>query len=372
MNRSFEKLKGAINSVKGVNIGSLASDLAISGTQIQLGDDSHSHACALSTMAKEKNVNSSYHDSPQPSPRVMTNEMAPNETVGSIKQNQDSDKLQDRFDPPSNENFVVNTSFQLNRYDLCRDEDFLDNILFQSPNETLEGNGTPSNASVAAPIVPGYDMFSRNPGKWQHHDCVQGTSVPGTAIVDQIIKGTDYNLDKRVHGGRHALMALQSLQVNDILRYERTDEVSFDGIEAMMEADINEGEGSHCSYLQGSNSGSPPSLNVIGKSKQPSEELPLVTIKAKYQGDMVRFKLGEGSTYQEMMDEVGKRFKLKLNGFDLKYLDDDDEWVMLTCDADVSECFNIVRSSGANHVKLTVRDAVGRGTRSSGESTSDL
>ena len=32
--------------MKGVNIGSLASDLALAGTQIQLGDDAHAHACA--------------------------------------------------------------------------------------------------------------------------------------------------------------------------------------------------------------------------------------------------------------------------------------------------------------------------------------
>ncbi|KAH7293898.1 hypothetical protein KP509_28G047000 [Ceratopteris richardii] len=78
------------------------------------------------------------------------------------------------------------------------------------------------------------------------------------------------------------------------------------------------------------------------------------TIKARYNDDIVRFKVGRNCGYVHVCEEVGKRFKLKPESFDLKYFDDE-EWVMLSCDADLSECLNILNASGGSHVKLLVR-----------------
>jgi hypothetical protein len=261
-------------------------------------------------------------------------------------QNGTSHQLKHGLNRSNNKAFVVeNTPSRGAGFDQSSADDFFENALFQSPNSSLDLNGRPSDA-------PQSDWFRGG---------IYGSSG------SQVSAEAKYTLDKRVHGGFQALTALRRLQADDgMLPSEKKDEVSSDGVKAMLEG---EGEGSHCSYLQGGNLGSPTSFNVMDRSKQASEEVRSVTVKAKYCDDTVRFKLGGASTYQEMMEEVGKRFRLKADNFTLKYLDDDEEWVMLTCDADVLECFSVIRDSGANHVKLIVRDAIGgHGARSSSES----
>ncbi|KAL8119019.1 hypothetical protein AgCh_016498 [Apium graveolens] len=55
-------------------------------------------------------------------------------------------------------------------------------------------------------------------------------------------------------------------------------------------------------------------------------------------------------------EEVSKRVKLEVGMFDLKYLDDDQEWVLIACDADMQECVELSRSSGRNIIRLLVQD----------------
>lgn len=122
------------------------------------------------------------------------------------------------------------------------------------------------------------------------------------------------------------------------------------------------------SPLQGSDSGS-PSFSAVGSSQRDKQELEeggWTILKAKFGDDTVRFKLGLSSSYMDVQEEVGKRFKLKLGSFDLKYLDDEEEWVMLTCDADLMECTDMVRSSGRNHIRLMVRESSAHQGSSSG------
>ncbi|CAI9772640.1 unnamed protein product [Fraxinus pennsylvanica] len=71
-----------------------------------------------------------------------------------------------------------------------------------------------------------------------------------------------------------------------------------------------------------------------------------------------------------LKEEVTKRLKLEVGTFDIKYLDDDQEWVPITCDADLQECIDISRSSGSNIIRLFVDDImvnIGSSCDSSGE-----
>ncbi|XP_042489209.1 protein NLP9-like [Macadamia integrifolia] len=81
-----------------------------------------------------------------------------------------------------------------------------------------------------------------------------------------------------------------------------------------------------------------------------------ITVKATYKDDTVRFKFDPCVGCFQLFEEVAKRFKLPTGGFQLKYLDDEEEWVVLVSDSDLQECLEIMDSIGSRNVKLMVRD----------------
>ncbi|KAL7128111.1 hypothetical protein ABFS83_14G294100 [Erythranthe nasuta] len=92
-----------------------------------------------------------------------------------------------------------------------------------------------------------------------------------------------------------------------------------------------------------------------------------IVVKATYNEDTVRFKFEPSAGYFQLYEEVAKRFKLQVGQFQLKYLDDEEEWVMLDSDSDLQECLEILDFVGTRNVKFLVRD-VASGVGSSGGS----
>ncbi|XP_076923418.1 protein NLP7-like [Bidens hawaiensis] len=82
-------------------------------------------------------------------------------------------------------------------------------------------------------------------------------------------------------------------------------------------------------------------------------ELKTIMIKASYKEDIIRFRVAANSGIVTLKEEVAKRFKLDVGAFDVKYLDDDHEWVLIACDADLQEC---VELSACNIIRLSVHD----------------
>ncbi|KAJ0866300.1 putative PB1 domain-containing protein [Helianthus annuus] len=62
--------------------------------------------------------------------------------------------------------------------------------------------------------------------------------------------------------------------------------------------------------------------------------------------------------YSELLQEITKRFCLNdTSRYQLKYLDEDNEWVLLTCDADVEECLDVYKSfKKSGTIRLTLRE----------------
>ncbi|RLM73126.1 hypothetical protein C2845_PM15G13000 [Panicum miliaceum] len=83
---------------------------------------------------------------------------------------------------------------------------------------------------------------------------------------------------------------------------------------------------------------------------------PALTVKATYNGDNVRFKFLPAMGWYHLLEEIAKRFKLTTGAFQLKYKDDEDEWVNLANDSDLQECVDVLDSIGSRNVKLLVRD----------------
>lgn len=86
------------------------------------------------------------------------------------------------------------------------------------------------------------------------------------------------------------------------------------------------------------------------------KEVKTVTIKASYKEDIIRFRLSLSCGILKLKEEVAKRLKLEMGTIDIKYLDDDHEWVLIACDADLQECADVSRSAGSNIIRLLVSD----------------
>lgn len=100
------------------------------------------------------------------------------------------------------------------------------------------------------------------------------------------------------------------------------------------------------------------------------QDMKTVTIKATFREDIIRFRFSLSSNIVELKEEVAKRFKLEVGTFEIKYLDDDHEWVLIACDSDLQECLDISKSSGTNIIRLLIHDIfsnLGSSCESSGE-----
>lgn len=60
------------------------------------------------------------------------------------------------------------------------------------------------------------------------------------------------------------------------------------------------------------------------------------------------------SNIVDLKEEVTKRLKLEEATFNIKYMDDDLEQLLVTCDADLQKCLEVCRNSGTNMIRLLV------------------
>lgn len=70
----------------------------------------------------------------------------------------------------------------------------------------------------------------------------------------------------------------------------------------------------------------------------------------------IRFSLLPNCSFRDLQLEIERRFNLDdISRTGIKYLDDDCEWVLLNCDADLEECMEIYSSSPGRTVRLCLQ-----------------
>ncbi|KAM7475215.1 hypothetical protein LguiB_022458 [Lonicera macranthoides] len=92
-------------------------------------------------------------------------------------------------------------------------------------------------------------------------------------------------------------------------------------------------------------------------------------VKATLGEEKIRFSMPHHWGLGDLKREIVQRFNIEdISKMDLKYLDDDSEWVLLTCDADLEECIDVHRLCSTRTIKITLHHAVRPNLGSSFES----
>ncbi|XP_076951812.1 protein NLP5-like [Bidens hawaiensis] len=81
----------------------------------------------------------------------------------------------------------------------------------------------------------------------------------------------------------------------------------------------------------------------------------IMRVKVTYGEEKIRVRLQKDWGFDRLLQEIAKRFSVyDINRFHLKYFDDDSEWILLTCDADLEECVDVYRSCKSGTIKLAL------------------
>ena len=72
------------------------------------------------------------------------------------------------------------------------------------------------------------------------------------------------------------------------------------------------------------------------------------TIKATYRDDIIMFQLSFSSRMKDLEEEVGKRLKLEIRTFRIKYVDGDGDRILIACDGDLKYCLHFFNIIGYN------------------------
>ncbi|KAK4751491.1 hypothetical protein SAY87_004973 [Trapa incisa] len=108
--------------------------------------------------------------------------------------------------------------------------------------------------------------------------------------------------------------------------------------------------------LKGTHKPVGPPAAPVQSSNQPREG-ELLRVKVTYGEQNIRFRLQKGWQLSDIWREISKRFNVDdPSRFNLRYLDDDSEWVLLTCNADLEECIYVITGlSRGNTIRLSLQ-----------------
>ncbi|KAK1319374.1 Protein NLP2 [Acorus calamus] len=142
---------------------------------------------------------------------------------------------------------------------------------------------------------------------------------------------------------------------NDVSLDRNTSSSSM-GAEQTAVAELNHSDESATTESSNGTTSSSPDFKAALHHRKPVTTGEVLVVKATYKDDTVRFKFSPTMGCLHLFEEVGRRFKLLTGTFQLKYLDDEEEWVMLATESDLQECVEVLECGGTRNLKLLVKD----------------
>ena len=78
-------------------------------------------------------------------------------------------------------------------------------------------------------------------------------------------------------------------------------------------------------------------------------------VKVSYTDDIIiKFELSLFSKKSDLDEKVAKRLNLSVGSFNVKYLDEEEEWILVACDEDLRTCMSTLRSLGNTIIRMKV------------------
>ncbi|KAK9070843.1 hypothetical protein SSX86_009411 [Deinandra increscens subsp. villosa] len=98
-----------------------------------------------------------------------------------------------------------------------------------------------------------------------------------------------------------------------------------------------------------------PVASNSNKPKNISQDEGVFRVKASYGDEKIRFKILKEWRFGDLQQEITRRFSRHgMEDMILEYMDDDSEWVLLACDADLEECMDLHTSTMSQTIKLLI------------------
>ncbi|KAK2641928.1 hypothetical protein Ddye_023691 [Dipteronia dyeriana] len=333
VNRSLRKIQTVIDSVQGVE-GGLKFDPA-SGGFVAAGSITQEYGAPKSYLFPGKNLHPELitQDASSILPvHCIDGEKLAIKVEGNecfMDQNQ-SGPVKSMLVPNTSEEELDNSSIYL--IDCSEDSKMvtIDEGPFQPVRLDTATWSCPKNGSTCSYIVNGCEKWALNKDnmKLENSDChptsTSFSSLAAAKVMDTIMEGDDGIVEH-----------------NQPTASSMTDSSNCSGSLVLGSSS------SSPSFEEGKYSTVQPNCGASGSK---------ITVKATYKEDIIRFKFEASAGCFQLYEEVAKRLKLQIGTFQLRYLDDEEEWVMLVSESDFQECLEILDSIGTRNVKFLVRD----------------
>ncbi|XP_019157796.1 PREDICTED: uncharacterized protein LOC109154495 isoform X2 [Ipomoea nil] len=81
----------------------------------------------------------------------------------------------------------------------------------------------------------------------------------------------------------------------------------------------------------------------------------VMSMKVTYKNDTIRFPLSSSaSTMKYLEEQLETKFKISLENMSIKYQDEEDEWITLTCDSELMHGLDVLRSCGKTVIRMII------------------